>query len=427
MTLDEVKKEVGKYVYMENTSMIDASLATIIANRMSDGVPVWLVIVGASSGGKSQILKPLALSDENYMHRVDDLTESTFLSGSPDAKGSSKKGGKKDEEDDDSFDPKKSKSLLLRIGSHGMIVISDLTVLFSRGVESRNAILSQFRMLYDGEMVKSVGTMSVTLRWKGHLGIIAGSTPTIYQHMEEVSDMGERFMYWRMHEYDERKATKVAMGRKLQGSALDEKLSGIYAGYIKEVVQSGVRATLTESETDDIINIAVLAEKIRTSVKRDRFSKKVEHIPSPAFPMRTALQLRNVAEALALMYGGSLGLQGMQVIRWMGWSLANEEKRRCLQFLAGQAYAVRTATVADAMGLDTEVVRNILQAMATVGILQRDADSSEHTWKIREAEDKKLICEILENNVDAEVTKERDIVSDDKSRPSYEDIEAGEF
>jgi hypothetical protein len=404
MTLDDVKKEVGKYVYMENTTMIDASLACIIANRMSSGVPVWLVIVGASSGGKSQILKPLSVTDVEYMHRVDDLTESTFLSGSPDAKN------KKDE---DTSDPKRSKSLLLRIGSQGMIVISDLTVLFSRGVESRNAILSQFRMLYDGEMIKSVGTMSTPLRWKGHLGIIAGSTPTIYQHMEEVSDMGERFMYWRMHDYNEREATKTAMRRTLQGSALDDVLGDIYGRYIKEVVQSGKKIALTESEMDRIIDIAVLAEKIRTNVKRDRYSKVVEHIPSPAFPMRTALQLKNVAEALAMMYGDGLGEKGMQVIRWMGWSLANEEKRRCLTFLAGQAHTVKTSTVADVIGLDTNVTKSILQAMATVGLLQRDADGGEHTWKIRDTADKDLVLKTLENKVDAEVLQERDQVADD--------------
>lgn len=411
MTLDDVKKEVQEYIYMENTSMIDAALATIIANRISSGVPVWLVVVGASSGGKSQILKPLALSDPEYMHRVDDITENTFLSGSQDSK---KKG-----EDGDSV---KSKSLLLRIGSHGMIVISDLTVLFSRGVESRNAILSQFRMLYDGEMIKSVGTMSTTLRWKGHLGIVAGSTPTIYQHMEEVSDMGERFMYWRMHEYDERKATKVAMSRKLQGSDLDDTLASIYSAYIKEIVKSGVRATLTEKENDSIIDIAILAEKIRTSVKRDRYSKMVEHIPSPAFPMRTALQLKNIAEALAIMYGGSLGERGMQVIRWMGWSLANEEKRRCLKFLAGQGYAVKTSTVADAVGLDTSVVKSILQAMATVGLLLRSAEGNEHTWKIKEASDKDLILKTLENKADAEVIKEREQTSDEADIVDIDDM-----
>ena len=40
-----------------------------------------MILIGPSSGGKSQILRPLALTDPKFLHRVDDLTENTFLSG----------------------------------------------------------------------------------------------------------------------------------------------------------------------------------------------------------------------------------------------------------------------------------------------------------------------------------------------------------
>lgn len=380
MTLEDVKQEVQKYVYMEDTTMIDASLAVILANRMRLGSPVWLVIIGASSGGKSQILKPLALSDGKYMHRIDDVTENTFLSGAKLGDG-------------------KTASLLHRIGSEGMLVVSDLTVIFSRNVESRNAILSQFRMLYDGEMTKSVGNSEEPIRWKGHLGILAGSTPTIYRHLEEVADMGERFMYWRMHEYDEKKASELAMRRTVHGDTLDRIMAETYDTYVREVVGSSVKPHLTETEITQIIDIAILAEKMRAVVRVDKFSKQIEHIPCPAFPMRTALQLRHIAEALSIMYGGALGEQGMQTIRWLGWSLANEEKRKCLQILAGQQEAVSTQAVADVLGLDTTSTRNILQSLASVQLLTRSGETSGHTWEFSHYEDKNLVIQTLVGNV----------------------------
>lgn len=401
MTLDEIKVEVGKYVYMENTSMIDASLACVIANRMNFGNPVWLVIVGASSGGKSQLLKPVALSDSKYMHRVDDITESTFLSGA--------KVGKD-----------KEASLLLRIGSSGMIVISDLTVLFSRNVESRNATLSQLRMIYDGEMNKVVGNSEKALHWKGHIGIVAGSTPTIYRHMEEVADMGERFMYWRMHDYDERAATKMAMNRTRHGSDLDTHIGTLYGDYVRDIVKSGMKPILSDAEMEQIIDIAILAEKMRTVVRADRYSKQVEHIPTTAFPMRTALQLKHIGEALSMMYGGTIGERGMQILRWMGWSLANEEKRRCLTLLVGQTMAIPTKEVADAIGLDTSVTRQILQSMSSVGLLRRSGTGDGLTWVMNDYRDTALIVSILEGKHDSEITsirpitrEEMEIVADD--------------
>lgn len=388
MTLDEIKVEVQKYVYMENTSMIDASLATIIANRSQCGNPVWLVIVGASSGGKSQILKPLSLTDKKYMHRVDDITESTFLSGA--------KVGKD-----------KETSLLLRIGAQGMLVISDLTVLFSRNVESRNAVLSQLRMIYDGEMHKAVGNSDKALSWKGHIGVIAGSTPTIYRHMEEVADMGERFMYWRMHDYDEREATRVAMKRTMHGKELDEHLAGLYEGYIRDIVRSGAKPNITDEEMEKIIDISVLAEKMRTVVRPDRYSKQVERLPCTAFPMRTALQLRHIGESLSIMYGGNLGDNGMQILRWLGWSLANEEKRKCLELLVAQTAPVVTQAVADYVGLDTTATRGILQAMSSVGLLVRTGTGEGLAWSVKDYKDTALIIETLEGKKAPEIIKQR--------------------
>ena len=206
MKLHELKTEVQKYQYFEDTKIIDVSLASILATRMKLGDPVWLVIIGASSGGKSQILRPLSLTDGKFIHRVDDLTENTFLSGAKVSKG------------------EENPSLLKKIGDHGLLVISDLTVLFSKSAESRATILSQFRMLYDGEMIKYSGNSAKPIEWRGHLGVIAGSTPSLYRNFEEVADMGERFIYYRMKEYDGHKATKLALERKIFGKELDEKL-----------------------------------------------------------------------------------------------------------------------------------------------------------------------------------------------------------
>ena len=60
MKLADLKKEIQQYQYMEDTSIVDVSIASIIANRLKFGDPVWLMIIGASSGGKSQILRPLS-------------------------------------------------------------------------------------------------------------------------------------------------------------------------------------------------------------------------------------------------------------------------------------------------------------------------------------------------------------------------------
>ena len=399
MNLAELKKEIQKYQYMTYTGIIDVSLASIVATRMNLGDPVWLVLIGKSSGGKSQILRPLSLTDNKFIHRIDDVTENTFLSGMQ-SKG-------------------ENNSLLLRIGKRGLIILSDLTVLFSKSSEARATILSQFRMIYDGEMTKFSGNSSKPIRWpeegKGHLGVIAGSTPSIYAHFEEVADMGERFIYYRMKEVDPRVATELALNRTIFGQELDETLASIYGEYIQKVVEYSIEnelvPTITEKVQQRIIDISVFAEKARTPVHMDFKGERIMKIPTPAMPMRVALQLSTIAKSLSLIAHfetGSFELNEEQltVLDWCAYSLANEEKRACMRILASVDYgtSLYTSVIADHIGLSTSVVGMYLQNLSAVGMVKRTGTGDQLAWRINDEEDWNIIRRIegIGENVEIE-------------------------
>jgi len=400
MKLAELKKQVLEYQYFEDTDIIDVALASIIATRLKMGDPIWLILIGPSSGGKSQILRPLALTDAKFMHRIDDLTENTFLSGTQ-AKG----GG--------------DVSLLNRIGPHGMVVISDLTIIFSKSPEARASILSQFRMIYDGEMIKHSGTKDKPIMWKGYLGILAGSTPSVYRSFEEVADMGERFIYYRMKDYDAEKATRLSMKRSLYGKQLDEKLSELYIEYLKEVVLStGTQEVILSEEVQErIIKIAILAEKIRTTTHLD-WQRVMDRLPVAAMPMRVSLQLMAIAKGLAMLRkheGKELSEQDIQILEWCGYSLANEEKRACLKLLARMPFemGVTTSVVADYIGLSTEVTKIILQNMSATGVITRHGSGGGLTWYITKENDLGIIRR-LEKVIENPDLRVRDVSHEEK-------------
>lgn len=399
MKLEQLKAEIQKYQHLEDTNILDVALASIIATRLSVGDPIWLVIIGPSSGGKSQILRPLSLTDKKFLHRVDDLTENTFLSAS------NIKGGEV--------------SLLKKIGPRGIIVISDLTVLFSKSAEIRATILSQFRMIYDGEMIKYAGNQAKPIEWRGSLGIIAGSTPSLYSQFEEVADMGERFIYYRMKEYDEKKASKIALSRTVYGKQLDEILSNLYQEYIKEVVKNFDQKEIVISEQfkERILDISILAEKIRTTSHTDFRTRELDRIPVRAMPMRVALQLISITKGLTIMRnheGQELSDNDYNIIQWCGYSLANEEKRACLKILASIDFVdtLTTQQIADQVGLNTHVISVILQNMAAVGVLKRSGANNSHTWKIKESADYALI-RLIERLETVAVYEAREATSDE--------------
>lgn len=375
MTFDELQTEIEKYIYSEDDGMIRIALAAIVATQLRLGDPVWLILIGPSSSGKSQVLRPLALTNK-AMHRVDDLTENTFLSGIRVGKG------------------QKDISLLKRIGPIGIIVISDFTVIFSKSPETRAAILSQLRMVYDGEMVKYSGNNSEPISWKGYLGVLAGSTPSIYAHFEETADMGERFIYYRMKPYDVEKATRRSLSRTLFGKELDAVLSELYREYIHGAVHSiGVSfdTPIPLDAYERIVNISMFAALLRTPIHYDRFQKAIDRVPVSELPMRVAGQLFAIAKGLMVLSHYDTGQwvleeSDIEHIEWCAYSLANEERRACLRVLASVEYGnpIRTQTIADTIGLSTTITGVILQHLAAVSIIIRTGDSSGLMWKIKE-------------------------------------------
>jgi len=414
MKLATVKNEVQKYQYMEDTGVIDFTLATIISNRLKLENPVWAIIIGASSGGKSQILRPMSLTDPKFIHRVDDLTENTFLSGSAGA----------------------DKSLLTReggIGKHGMISISDLTVLMSKSGESRATILSQFRMLFDGEMIKHSGSQAKPLKWKGYLGVVAGSTPSIYSIFEEVSDMGERFVYYRMRDFDPFKATKLALNRKDFGQKLDDILSSFYREYIEKLIVKYADEdipNLPDDIEDRIIRIAQFAEIVRTAIHKD-WQGTQDRIPVSAYPMRVAQQLRGLARSMMLMAhneNGSYELSEDQltIIEWVGYSLANEEKRATLKLVASLDYdlGVSPQALGDEIGLNTSVSSLILDSLTAVKILKKTGNGVHLRYTMKNEEYHKLVRRIQGIKETIEI-EERDITDDEEE--SLEKSLEGQF
>lgn len=359
MKLNQLKTKIQTVQYFEDTSIIDVTIASIVCNFLQLEDPVWLLIIGASSGGKSQIIRPVSMTNP-LIHRIDDVTENTFLSG---------------QQGDKSF-------LIDTVGKLGVISISDFTVIMSKPAESRATILSQFRMLYDGEMTKRSGqSNNKTMEWKGYLGLLAGSTPSIYSMFEDVADMGERFIYYRMKDFSAKKATELALSRTKGVKNIDVDLAEMYTKYISNVQSNYVKLGSPEIELSDIVKeriteVAMFAEQVRTPVKTDYSGNRIVKIPVSAMPMRVALQLKSIAKALSvinLYENGTRDIteEQMNILDWLGYSLANEEKRAVLKVFGTNIFSngLTIKTISNKIGMDkitTELILNNLTALKVV-------------------------------------------------------------
>ena len=315
MTHDQLHSKLSELLYIEDGGMYDIILASIVANSRRLGDPVWMTLIGPSSGGKSQIIRPFAKSNPDLIHRVDDLTANTLISGSLGLEH----------------------SLLGKIGEFGILSMDDLTILFSKSAEERATVLSQFRMLYDGRFSKSSGNRKEEMVWEGFLGLISGSTPGIYRIFNEVADMGERFINYRMRPFNMEKALDHITNNPCPTAELDKKLADVLAGYIQHISQADDTG-LMELEPwveEELRTYSRHCTLMRTPVHIEDRSGLVDEFPEPEMPMRVMKQLIPLAKALQVVHQEKLTKESIVPLLWTAYSLANDKRRAYLRAVVG--------------------------------------------------------------------------------------------
>lgn len=144
--------------------------ATYLANHFS-GDPIWLMLIGASSSGKSELLR--AMESMPNVYPVDSLTEASLLTGRTDSKDHFVRGG-----------------LLSQIGDFGLIQFTDFSNVLSLDRHQKPKIMAALRKLFDGSWHRELGTMGA----KASLG--KASARFCQEHLQALKGIAERWESW---------------------------------------------------------------------------------------------------------------------------------------------------------------------------------------------------------------------------------------
>lgn len=386
MTRQDLHAELSKVLYIEDTNLIDTVLASVLANSQKIGDPVWLTIIGASSAGKSQYIRPLVKSNPAMFLQIDDLTSNTLISGNG-----------------------QGQSLIFRIKESGIILMDDLTVLQSKNSEDRNAILGQLRMIYDGRMTKATGKSNGEgITWTGHAGFIAGSTPSIYRFFADVADMGERFINYRMKDMDEDKAVDFVMATGLSSKEMDIKISAIYKQYFDDLMPKIKERNIPiDKKTQEaIINIAKAGTRLRTPVMVDEREFFVSEFVVPEMPFRVMKQLTNVAKSFMIIHHAETGETELPddlrtAIEWLGYSLADDKRRSYFKAVIGlerEGLKATARNISAYTGLHHTAVERGMSVLSAIGVVSlneaKEGENQTRTWSIIDLRLKEIVKRI---------------------------------
>lgn len=347
-----------RYLHMPDPGHLYVVLAAAVAN-LADGDPVWLLLVGPPSAGKTEVVSPLVRMP--WAHSAATLTEAALLSGTPKREvHASAKGG-----------------LLREVGDFGILVMKDFTSLLAQNRDTQAQVLAALREVFDGSWTRHVGTDGGRiLEWKGKLGLIAGCTPTIDQHHAVIGSMGNRFVFYRLPTDD---ADKVAEGALAHGGH-EEQMRGELSAAVERVLGQALKAEpreLTVEERKRLGGLAVFATACRTAVERDPHNREILAVPQAEGPARFVGQLRLLLH----------GLEAVGVGPTTTWTLLAKlatdampaGRLAVLSHLRASGSPLGTGQIATAVGLPSMTARRCLEDLALLGAVDRSKVGTHET------------------------------------------------
>ncbi len=374
MKLAALKEEFGKYIVIKDRFAVDVILATLIGNQCIDRDPLWLMMIGASSGGKTTLLAPCHVIE--HVHFLDDLTEKTLLSGYKN-KG-------------------KESSFLRRIGS-GVLCFSDFTSILAKNPVSRGEILTQLKLVYDGKLVKETGTGNIT--WTGKIGAVCCSTPDVYTYLENSRSMGERFLYYWLEQPTNQEIMDKQATHNLSARQITTVMQDLYKEYYDRVKDYQETHTIelktTPLQRARVNAAAVFCVNGKATIHTDFKSGRPDAIPNISGVGRDSKIFDTLLHSLQVMNcyeqdDETLGVDDwmLEVVEKCAYSSINRERRKVLEILAGAGGSSLTTSqigASEGLGLERDIVMQYLAPLHAVGMIKKIAGSGgAHRWNVED-------------------------------------------
>jgi hypothetical protein len=353
--LGEAQAAFRRWLHIDDMAPVLAVAGAVVAN-LAPGDPVWLLIVGPPSGGKTEVLSSCA--GLPYVTAAATISEAALLSGTSNRERAKDATG----------------GLLRQIGGFGILLAKDFTSVLSQNRDTAKAAMAALREVYDGSWDRPVGSDGGrVLRWLGKCGFIGGVTPTFDRYGTVVSALGDRFVLLRLPDVDANAQALSALDNGDHEKEMRADLARVMQGLIAGADLDRVHRGLTDDDRARFVRLASFAARARTAVERDGYSGELLVIPQPEGPAR-------LVKAMRRLHGG---LSAIGADEHTCWSVLSRVALDCapairiplLRALLAADNPMRTSDVAEHAGMVTKTAHRQLDDIALLGLADRTKTS----------------------------------------------------
>jgi hypothetical protein len=355
---EEVYAAYQRHLHLPDTQVLDFMFGVVIANRTA-GDPIWGQLMGPSGATKTELL--ITLDDAPHITTASSLTPHSLVSGANFSGGG---------------DP----SLIPRWDGK-VVVIKDLTVLLSLNQTYREEIFSILRDAYDGKTERNFGN-GVYRSYKSKFGMLCGVTNAIELFTEDHTALGERFLRYPVQVPTDIAGRLEISRRAMHNTTNEDVMRSELRDIGRRVLSYDYKVTPSVGTImeEKILNLAQFTSLMRSTIKRDPFTKEITHKPFGELGTRLTKQFYKllVHGVGAFRRVKDLGEREYSVIRRI--SLGTVPSR--LEDIVRKAYVQdpqKARTIADyssLMGLPQATVHRQVEALTMLGVLRRSAVSA---------------------------------------------------
>jgi hypothetical protein len=379
-TLQSIIDLYKETFYIEDAAPIAIIMAIILSYRLKTP-PVWLYLIGPSSGGKSQFIE--IFSKVPFVTQVSDLTPNTFLSGANSGK--------------------KETSLLKKLGPSFVVTMKDFTTILSKPEEAQQAIVAQMREIYDGYITKFTGNGGDELYWggdgkehfdetgrslgvrqKGKATFIMAATEAIFSAQDKFSDMGTRAINYVLKPQNRKATCRRALANN---NILEEKVSELQDA-VQEFVMDKLKnipsmlPPVDDALGEELIDIADFSSTCRSVVKRDYRGIKSLAL-SAEMPMRMLKELLSLAQGFIYLNDGVLPDYLRDAVFKVALDSIPKQRRLILEVLAKYS-KVNKAGIADKINYSPERTEEWIEDLNMFGVVERVRQGTKQSWRLKE-------------------------------------------
>ena len=336
----EMTRLFNKHLVISDPDLLNVIYGTLIANRFP-GDPTWLVIVGPSGGGKTEILRSFnGLEEIMYL---EDISPKAFASHMLTETGNDVS--------------------LLPLLDGKILIVKDLAPILAKRKEDRELIWAAFRSAYDGEYGKATGAGQT--EYQVSFGCMCASTHALETIGKFDPTLGERFLQFKIIIDDPKKCAEWAMrhsGYVKQWRAERNKICGLFLQSIKGIQEP----TLTPGEIDWLVRLATLTCELRTPVSRNSYGHFIDALTYGEVPTRFAGLLTQIFKGVKVLTNDQN--PAMRAAIRIASACVSDQRLLILDMIR-QGFSTR-ATLEAMLGIGPWLVRITTEDLAAVGIIE---------------------------------------------------------